>query len=76
MVEVTAGVDLTALRRGGGHYDIVKPLKKKLLERAFAAFSKRAPNESFTKFCADERAWLDDYTLFLVLLELDGEREM
>ena len=74
--EVTAGVDLTALRRGGVHYDIVKPLKKKLLERAFAAFSKRAPNESFTKFCADERAWLDDYTLFRVLMELHGEREM
>ncbi|MGI8433041.1 MAG: 4-alpha-glucanotransferase [Chthoniobacterales bacterium] len=74
--EVTAGIDLAALRRGGVHYDIVKPLKKKLLERAFAEFSQRAPNESFVEFCAHERNWLDDYTLFRVLMELHGEREM
>ncbi len=74
--EVTASVDLTALRRGGVHYEIVKPLKKKLLERAYAGFAKRAPNESFKKFCGDESAWLDDYTLFRVLMEMHGEREM
>ena len=74
--EVTAGIDLAALRRGVVHYEIVKPLKKKLLERAFLGFAKGAPNESFAEFCRDESGWLDDYTLFRVLMELHGEREM
>ena len=74
--EVTAGVDLAALRRGAVHYEIVKPLKKKLLERAFTGFSGKAPNESFQFFCASESDWLDDYTLFRVLMEVHGEREM
>ncbi|MEO6872397.1 MAG: 4-alpha-glucanotransferase [Chthoniobacterales bacterium] len=73
--EVTGGFDLTALRRGSVHYEIVKPLKKKLLEHAFARFVKNAPNESFDSFCRDENDWLDDYTLFRVLMELHGERE-
>src|SRR4029450_11885051 len=39
--EVTEGIDLLALRRGSVKYKIVKPLKKKLLERAFDAFRTR-----------------------------------
>ena len=39
--EVTARIDLAALRRGRVKYGIVKPLKKELLERAFAAFGAR-----------------------------------
>jgi 4-alpha-glucanotransferase len=74
--EVTAGIDLRALRRGSVKYEIVKPLKKKLLERAFDAFRARGRTEpAFATFCAREKSWLGDYTLFRVLMELNGERE-
>ncbi|HSU86179.1 MAG TPA: 4-alpha-glucanotransferase [Chthoniobacterales bacterium] len=74
--EVIAGIDLRALRRGSVKYEIVKPLKKKLLERAFDAFRARGQTEpAFATFCAREKSWLGDYTLFRVLMELNGERE-
>lgn len=73
--EVLQAVDLPALRRGFVHYKIVKPLKKQLLERAFRAFQAKPPNERFAGFCAAESAWLADYSLFRVLMELNGERE-
>ncbi len=74
--EVTAAVDLTALRRGSVKYEIVKPLKRKLLERAFDAFRARTDgNPEFAAFCEKEKSWLADYTLFRVLMELNGERE-
>lgn len=74
--EVTAAVDLSALRRGSVKYEIVKPLKRKLLERAFAAFRRRpATNPDFAAFCEREQHWLADYTLFRVLMELNAERE-
>ncbi len=74
--EVTAGIDLAALRRGSVKYEIVKPLKRKLLERAFAAFRARAEaNPDFVVFCEKEKSWLADYTLFRVLMELNDERE-
>lgn len=74
--EVTAGIDFKALRRGSVHYEIVKPLKKKLLERAFEAFTQGPPNDDFVAFATAERAWLDDYTLFRVLMEMQGESEL
>jgi 4-alpha-glucanotransferase len=73
--EVTSGIDLRALRRGPVRYEVVKPLKKQLLERAFANFSARQPNDDFAAFCAAESTWLEDYTLFRVLMEWNGERE-
>lgn len=74
--EVTAGVDLIALRRGSVKYEIVKPLKRKLLERAFDAFRARPePDPDFAAFCEKEKSWLVDYTLFRVLMERNGERE-
>jgi 4-alpha-glucanotransferase len=74
--ETTAGIDLKALRRGSVKYEIVKPLKKKLLERAFAAFRAGAQTDpGFAAFCAREKSWLADYTLFRVLMELNAERE-
>ena len=73
--EVAGDVDPTRLRHGGVQYHLVKPLKKKLLERAFAEFERRAPNDEFESFCQAERDWLDDYTLFRVLMEVHGERE-
>ena len=78
--EVTAGTDLSALRSGTVKYRIVKPLKKKLLERAFAAFRARAQIDpqveaAFAAFCEREKSWLIDYTLFRVLMEQNAERE-
>ncbi len=73
--DVTTGIDLAALRRGHVRYGIVKPLKKKLLESAFAVFRAKSPNEDFQRFCQTEAGWLDDYTLFRVLMEKHGERE-
>ncbi len=78
--EVTAGVDFPALRRGGVKYPIVKPLKLKLLERAFKSFAVRlqkdpSPGEALAAFCQEQSAWLPDYTLFRVLMELNGNRE-
>ncbi len=73
--EETAEIDLPALRCGPVHYEIVKPLKKKLIARAFAEFRRGEPEESFRVFCDAERGWLEDYTLFRVLMERNGERE-
>lgn len=73
--KVTRDVDLTALRRGPVQYETVKPLKKKLLESAYATFRERLPNEEFATFCATESAWLDDYARFRVLMEANDERE-
>ena len=73
--EVTEEIDLAKLRLRGVRYNLVKPLKKKLLERAFAAFAQHPPDHDFLSFCEREREWLDDYTLFRVLMELNGEHE-
>ena len=73
--DVISDLDLTKLRHGNVRYELVKPLKKKLLERAFALFQRRAPDERFVFFCKSEQAWLDDYTFFRVLMERNGERE-
>ncbi|MBA3960798.1 MAG: 4-alpha-glucanotransferase [Chthoniobacterales bacterium] len=73
--EVLLAVDLPALRRGPVHYDIVKSIKKKLLERAFASFQTKSPNDNFNAFCSAEQSWLESYTLFRVLMEQNGERE-
>jgi 4-alpha-glucanotransferase len=78
--EITARFDLAALRRGRVKYEIVKPLKRKLLERAFASFRRRglrdpSAHESFNSFCEKEKTWLKDYTLFRVLMEHNSDRE-
>ena len=79
-VEVTARIDLAALRRGQVKYGTVKPLKKELLERAFAAFGARgrrhpSAHQSFHSFCETEKSWLAHYTLFRVLMEDNADRE-
>ena len=78
--EVTAGIDLPALRRGWVNYEIVKPLKNELLRRAFEIFrarikAKAEAGQAFATFCAAEQSWLADYTLFRVLMELNGDGE-
>ena len=76
--QVVRRIDLKPLRRGRVKYEIVKPLKKKLLERAFAVFRRRRDStrgELFVSFCEAEKSWLDDYALFRALMEKNGERE-
>jgi 4-alpha-glucanotransferase len=73
--EITRRIDLNALRRGRVKYEIVKPLKRDLLESAFAGFSARGPHQPFQAFCEAEKSWLPDYTLFRVLMEQNNDRE-
>jgi 4-alpha-glucanotransferase len=76
--EVVAMAHLERLRRGPVKYARVKKLKRRLLERAFAAFSAAAGEErraEFAQFRENESTWLDDYTLFRVLMEENGGSE-
>ena len=69
---VLAEFNLAGLRRGPVKYRRVKKLKRQLLERAFARFSAAASSERRSQletFCADEAAWLNDYSLFRALME-------
>ena len=49
--------------------------KKTLLERAYHHFNSRGEGrESFEAFCSEESAWLDDFSLFVVLKKrFDGK---
>jgi 4-alpha-glucanotransferase len=51
-------------------------LKRALLEKAFAHFQAQAADApEFTKFCAKEKTWLDDYAFFRALMEENGGSE-
>jgi len=67
-----ADFDLPSFRRGPVKYRHVKKLKWRLLEKAFASFSKRASEArqaAFQTFCEEESAWLLDYAFFRALVE-------
>ncbi len=72
--EVTRTVRSETLDGDIVDYDVVKPLKRALLEAAFARFArnqlsrKTARAQEFLRFTEEQREWLDDYTLFRVLL--------
>lgn len=52
-------------------FDRVIPYKTKLLQLAFNRF---APTPKFDQFCQQQAAWLDDFALFMALLEAnDGK---
>ncbi|MCY6489276.1 4-alpha-glucanotransferase [Leptolyngbya sp. GGD] len=52
-------------------FDRVIPYKTKLLQLAFNRF---APTPEFDQFCQQQAAWLDDFALFMALLEAnDGK---
>ncbi len=51
-------------------FGAVIPYKNALLDRAFANFRARGAADeraAFARFCAQERAWLDDFALFMAL---------
>ena len=69
---ITGPANLKRLRRGPVKYARVKKLKRELLKKAFAHFLAQASDERRAQFAAfqeEERAWLDDYTLFRILME-------
>ena len=75
---VTAGVDWARMRRGPVKYKQVRKIKRALLERAFENFCEQASSarrKRFDEFCARERNWLEPYSFFRTLMELNGERE-
>ena len=79
--EITSGVDLRILRGGAVIYSFVKPLKLRLLARAFEHFTATswrkndARARKFRAFCRTERPWLHDYSLFRVLMDENGGTE-
>lgn len=77
-----ADVDLAKLRHGPVRYTAVKKLKRRLLAAAFANFlapaSRDRPSSAkptanrrvkFRDFCAEQAAWLTDYSFFRALME-------
>jgi 4-alpha-glucanotransferase len=57
------------------NFDAVIPYKMKILRLAFERFqqtSNQQPNPEFEQFCQEMSAWLDDYVLFMALLEAHG----
>jgi 4-alpha-glucanotransferase len=75
---VIASVDLEKLRRGPVNYKRVRRLKRALLERGFENFEAHGTESrrsQFEQFCLQERVWLEPYSFFRTLMELNGERE-
>lgn len=81
IAEVTRDVDLDVLRAGPVAYGLVKGMKLKLLERAYANFQagpakkndKRA--RAFRTFRREQAAWLDRYASFRTLMEENSGTE-
>jgi 4-alpha-glucanotransferase len=79
--ELTRGVDLSVLRAGPVVYPLVKGLKLRLLEHAFANFvagpvkknDRRA--RAFRAFRREEAAWLESFALFRTLIEENAGSE-
>ena len=53
-------------------FDRVIPHKTQYLRRAFERFQ---PNNSFDQFCHEQAYWLQDYVLFMALLEANDGKE-
>lgn len=80
---ILAGVDLTALKSGPVQYHLVKPLKRSLLEAAFARFWSRHWKRStskrgaaFRRWREEQGSWIDGYSLFRLLMDENGGSEM
>ncbi len=60
-------------------YDLVNEFKSKLLRRSFVRFREgTAPHHTsgFSKFCAENTDWLDDYALFIAIKEQYLDKSM
>jgi 4-alpha-glucanotransferase len=71
---ILSEVDLPGLRAGPVNYSEVKALKIRLLDAAFARFSKSKGRRlrQFQAFCEAESAWLEEYAFFRVLMDMHG----
>jgi 4-alpha-glucanotransferase len=77
-VEVINASHAERLRHGSVKYRRAKKLKRTLLEKAFEKFltdASETRREQFATFQSAEAGWLDDYTLFRVLMELNRGSE-
>lgn len=57
---------------GRVEFSRVIPHKTKLLRQAFERFRERGQNADYDKFCQEQAWWLDDFVLFMALLEANG----
>jgi len=79
--ELAPPSELARLTSGPVQYDLVKPLKRRLLARAFERFNasswKRNDTRArqFRAFCKAEAVWLEDYALFRALIDENGGSE-
>ena len=53
-------------------FDTVIPYKTHYLKQAYQRFQ---PDEAFEQFCHAQSAWLQDYALFMALLEVNGGKD-
>ncbi len=53
-------------------FDRVIPHKTQYLRQAYQRFQ---PNDAFEQFCQEQAAWLEDYVLFMALLEANDGKE-
>lgn len=76
--EVLSGVSVEELNRGSVDYAAVRPLKRRLLRRAYDSFRTNVRgkvdlrSEQFDAFCETESDWLNDYCVFRLLMERAG----
>jgi len=76
------GVSLKSLRTGPVSYRTVKPLKRRLLEAAFAGFmethwkNKTARCRQFRAWVKAQQGWLEGYALFRALMDENNGTEM
>ena len=76
-----ATVDLGALREGPVQYPLVKPLKRRLLRRAYDRFEAEgegrlgARHAAFEEFQQANAVWLRPYMLFRALMDENGGTE-
>ena len=78
--EITGGGDGKGHADGPVQYARVKPLKLRLLRRAFARFEDKSRKDAtragqFRDFCRNNASWLDNYTLFRALMDSNGGTE-
>lgn len=75
------GVSLASLRAGPVQYRTVKPLKRRLLEKAFDGFmenewkSNTARARKFRKWVKEQAAWIEGYALFRALMDENSGSE-
>ena len=58
---------MPAMPRTKVDYRKVVPYKTKLLNAAYERFKKRPKDSEYRQFCSKNKAWLDDFTMFIAL---------